>query len=106
MELKKNINKIHFNLEKEFENLVIVEKSEKRFGNHFEITINESDLVLKAQLTHKNLEFENFTWTYLSNPEDENSVVERVSTTDDFVKHVKDIFQKKRFDSDYLKNKI
>jgi hypothetical protein len=106
MQLRKNINRIHFDLQNEFKDVILVEKSEKKFGNHFEVTINESDLTLKAHLSHRNLESEQFTWSYLSNPEDENSVVERVSTTDDFVKHVKDIFQKKRFDSDYLKNKI
>lgn len=106
MSLKENINRIHFELQNEFADVEFKEMSEKKLGNYFEFTINESNLKLKIQLAHKNLEFERFNWTYLSNPEDYNSIVERISTGSNFIGDVKDIFQSKRFDSDYLKNKI
>jgi hypothetical protein len=106
MEIKKNINKIHFELSDRFSDVSISEKSEKRFGNHIELTINESDMILKAIISKKDLENDNFSWSYFSNPENEDSLVERFSSVTGFIDDVNDIFEKKRFDSDYLKNKI
>lgn len=106
MEIKKNINKIDFDLQNEFSDVTVVEKSAKNFGNHFEIVINESELKLKAMISNKNLELDTFSWSYLSNPNDENSLVERVSSVENFVEDIRDIFEKKRFDSDYIKNNI
>ncbi len=106
MEIKKNINKIHSELQNEFSDVSILERSEKKFGNHFEIKINESQLQLKVIIGNKNLESDTFNWSYYSNPENENSIVERTSSVQNFANDIKDIFEKKRFDSDYLKNKI
>lgn len=106
MEIKKNINKIHSGLQNEFSDVSITEKSAKNFGNHFEIVVNESELKLKAIISNKNLELDTFNWSYLSNPNDEESLVERVSSVENFVKDIRDIFTKKRFDSDYIKNNI
>jgi hypothetical protein len=106
MEIKKNINKIHFDLSNKFSEIKISEKSEKKFGNHIEIIVNESNIELRAIISKKNLEGEKIVWSYLSNPENEESLVERISSVDSFTDDIIDIFEKKRFDSDYLKNKI
>lgn len=103
MSLKTNINKLHSDLISKYQSVTISEKSNKTFGNYFEISVNESSKTLKLIITKKSIESDNFNWNYYSNPEDDNSVlVERNSHVNDFVETVKDIFEKNRFDSDYL----
>jgi hypothetical protein len=104
MNLKDNINKIHVELLNSFEQVFISEKSSLELGNYFEITINESSKVIKAIILKKEIENKSFNWKYYSNPSDNNSfLVERNSNIDNFTKSVKDIFEKNRFDSEYLK---
>lgn len=106
MELKKNINKIHSYLQDEFKEVDLIDTSSKRWGNYFEIVVKESNLTLKLIIKHKELESGSFDWSYLSNPNDENSIVERHSVVDGFTHDIKDIFSKRRFDNNYLKNII
>lgn len=103
MKLRENINKIHFELSNQFDSVEINEKSDIKIGSYFEILVKESNKELKLIATKKDLENNNFDWKYLSNPLNENSfLVERTSSVDKFVGDVRDIFEKNRFDSDYL----
>ena len=103
MNLKTNINKIHSDLLTRYNDVTITEKSNKKFGNYFEISVNETSKTLKMIVTKQSIESDNFDWTYYSNPEDDNSVlVERNSNLSNFLNTVEDIFEKNRFDSDYL----
>ena len=103
MSLKANINKLHSDLLGKYEDVTILEKSNMKFGNYFEITVNENSKTLKMVITKKSAESDNFDWSYYSNPESEDSVlVERKSNTSNFINVVNDIFEKNRFDSDYL----
>ena len=100
-----NINSIHVNLKESFENVTISEKSDKKFGNYFELEVFSEGKKVKLLTTKMSLERNVFDWKYYSNPLDESSVlVERTSDVDTIVEHIKDIFDKKRFDENYLKN--
>ena len=102
MNLKNNLNKIHFELSDKFD-VVLNEKSDLKIGNYIEFLIKEGKKELKLIIKKKDLENKIFNWNYLSNPLDSNSIiVERFSDIDNFLNDVKDIFQKNRFDSDYL----
>lgn len=104
MSLRQNINKLHFDLTNKFEEVTITEKSDLKIGNYFEILVKESNKELKLIATKKDLEKNTFDWKYFSNPLNENSfLVERNSSVDKFVGDVRDIFEKNRFDSDYIK---
>jgi hypothetical protein len=103
MDLKVNINKIHSDLTNGYEDVSIVEKTDKKFGNYFELSVKENNKDLKIVLSKQSIENQKFNWSYYSNPLDENSyLVERSSDINGFIKDVEDIFEKNRFDSDYL----
>jgi hypothetical protein len=104
MNLKDNINKIHLDLTNKFEDVSISEKSSPKLGNYIELCINESGLNLKAMISKSNLESKSFNWIYLSNPSNGDSIVERKSSVDSFSNDIQDIFEKNRFDSDYIKS--
>jgi hypothetical protein len=102
-EMKYNINKLHGLILNDFSNVEILEKSSLEFGNYFEISINEGKQV-KMIVTKKEIENQNFQWKYFSNPLDENSfLIERRSSIENISNDIKDIFEKNRFDEDYLK---
>lgn len=102
MDLKNNLNKIHFELSDKFD-VNLLEKSDLKIGNYIEFLIKEDNKELKLIIKKKDLENKSFNWSYLSNPIDNNSnIVERFSEIDNFINDVKDIFEKNRFDSDYL----
>lgn len=106
MDLKSNINKIHSDLlmlENIGETVTIKESSSKDFGNHFIINAEHNGLTAKIIIEKVDIETTSFRWRYLSNPKDDKStLVERNSTIDSFVADLIDVFEKKRFDSDYL----
>lgn len=103
MNLKTNINKIHSDLTSRFSDVTISEKSNLQFGNYFEINVLENNKNLKAILSKKSVDNDSFSWSYYSNPEDDNStLVERNSNVNNFIESVEDIFEKNRFDFDYL----
>lgn len=103
MSLKKNINRIHFLLSEEFESVDIKEKVSKELGNHLEISVKEN-LECKIVIPKKDLESEYFKWKYFSNPNDSGSfLIERISSVESIKNDIRDIFYKKRFDSEYLK---
>ena len=100
--LKYNINKLHGILLNEFDSITLEESSNLKFGNHFVISINES-MMVKVILTKNSIENNTFDWFYYSDPTNsESHLVERKSTIDCFTNDIRDILNKKRFDSDYL----
>lgn len=103
MNLKANVNKIHFDLSNQYQNVNIQEKTNHKLGHYLEISVLESDKNLKMIVTKYELEKDTFNWSYFANPEDETSLVERVSSVNSFLGDINDIFEKNRFDSDYLK---
>lgn len=103
MNLKLNVNRIHSELMDTYQSVLIKEDSDSKTGNFVEFLVVESGRELKLKITKYELEKNNFNWSYLANPKDDTSVVERNSSVDEFLTHVKDIFEKNRFDSDYLK---
>ena len=102
-EMKYNINKLHGLILNDFTDVKIEEKSSFEFGNYFEISIKEGKEV-KIILTKKEIENQIFEWKYFSNPLDENSfLIERRSSIENISNDIKEIFEKKRFDEEYLK---
>jgi tRNA U34 5-carboxymethylaminomethyl modifying GTPase MnmE/TrmE len=103
MNLKVNVNKIHSSLSDQFEIVKIEEKSSIDLQEYVEITsVNEGKEVVMI-ITKKDLNNNKFNWKYYSNPDMRDFLIERNSTVDSIVEDVKDIFEKNRFDSDYLK---
>lgn len=105
--LRENINKIHLDALNSFQEVLISEKSSLIYGNYIELSINEGGKTLLALIKKSDLESNKFNWSYKSNPINEkSSLVERFSSVEGFVNDVKDIFEKNRFDSDYIKTII
>ncbi len=105
MELRYNINKIHSDLTSRFykNEVKIEEKSNLKLGNYFEISIINEDKEVKMIVSKKELEGSSFNWAYLSNPLNESSdFVERNSNIETIANDISEIFEKKRFDTDYL----
>ena len=102
MSLKTNANKIHSDLTSLYEGVKIEENSNRELGNFVEFRVVENNKELVLTIRKYELEKDIFNWSYLSNPEDANSVVERVSNINSFLSDIKDIFEKNRFDQDYL----
>lgn len=104
MKLKENVNKIHSELSDKYD-VVIEEGNSREVGNFIQLSITEGSKNIIAVISKNSLEYTNFDWTYKSNPLDKNSdIIERTSSINNFVSHVQDIFEKNRFDSEYLKN--
>lgn len=102
MDLRQNINKVHIDLTNSFSEVTISEKFNKT-QNYFEILIKEGAKELKMVLDKKQIENREFEWAYFSNPLNESSnLVQRSSSVDSIVEHIKDIFQKNRFDEEYI----
>jgi hypothetical protein len=106
MNLRQNINKVHFDLTNRFGEVTITEKSSLKLGNYFELSILEGNKEVKAILRKTEAEKDIFEWSYFSNPLNESSdLVERTSKLEMFSLDVQEVLEKNRFDSDYL-NKI
>ena len=105
MNLKYNINKIHGDLLSQFLNaeIKIEEKSNLKFGNYIEVSIINEGKEVKMIVSKKELEGSSFNWAYLSNPLNESSdFVERNSNVETIANDISEIFEKKRFNADYL----
>ena len=101
--MKININKVHGELIGNFEEVSIVEKANKDFGNYFELSAFKESKEVKMIITKKNIENDRFIWSYYSDPSDDSSyLIERISTTDSIVSDVEDIVEKNRFSEGYL----
>ena len=105
MNLKHNINKIDVELSDIFESVTISEGSDINTGNYVKLSIIEGNKEARVIIRKSDLDNDRFNWKYYSNPLNENSdLVERTSVVDSFVSDIKDIFEKNRFDSDYIEN--
>lgn len=102
MNFKFNINKIHSDLIVNFDNVTINEKSSLTYGEYFEITAISENRELTMIISKKDLNYGSVSWKYYSNPLKKNHLVEKNSSVDNLINDVKDIFEKNRFDSDYL----
>lgn len=102
MSLKVNINKIHSDLLNKFEVVEISEKSTLEFGEYVEIKTTNEDKELVIIVQKRQLENDKFSWSYYSNPISKDFLVERTSTIDNMIDDVVDIFEKNRFDIDYI----
>ncbi len=103
MSLKENVNRIHSELCDKY-SVNIEEGSDREMGNFIKLSVNEGSKKLIAFVSKTELENNNFNWFYSSNPLNEKSeLIERNSNLSDFINHVSDIFEKNRFDSEYLK---
>ena len=105
MRLKQNINKIHGDLSNNFEEVMVSEKSDIQFGNYIEISVIQEGKNLKMIISKVDLESNRFNWKYYANPLNEDSdLVNRNSDINDITKDVEDIFEKNRFNSDYIES--
>ena len=102
MEYKSNFNKLHYLLSEKFNNIEIVEKSNPKLGSYIELIIKE-DLECKVIIKKRDLEKNQFNWSYLANPLNEESKVDRTSKVETIASDIVDIFTNKRFDSEYIK---
>jgi len=104
MSLKENVNSIHSELVDKY-SVVVEEGFNRNFGNFVKFSITEGNRNIIAIVSKKDLEFSQFSWSYMSNPLNEGSdMIERTSNISEFTNHISDIFEKNRFDSEYLKN--
>jgi|APCry1669189665_1035243.scaffolds.fasta_scaffold06419_2 hypothetical protein len=103
MEFKSNFNQLHYLLTERFDNIIVEEKSNPQLGNYIQLSIKEN-LECKVLIKKKDLENNKFNWSYLANPLNEKSGVERISTVETITKDIEDIITNKRFDSDYINN--
>lgn len=104
MYLRENVNRIHNELSDNFDSVYIKELNNLEYGNYIELSVSESNKKLIAIIKKSELDNVNFNWSYKANPNSDYShMVERSSSIDSFFKDVKDIFDKNRFDSRYIK---
>lgn len=106
MNLKTNVNKIHSDLTSIYESVKVEENSNKSIGNFVEFRVIENNKELVLTIQKYELEKETFNWSYLADPNNQLSVVERVSKVGNFLSDVNDIFEKNRFDQDYLQKLV
>jgi hypothetical protein len=98
-----NINKIHYLLTESFGDVSVKEESNREYKEFFSISLVKENKNLKMFITKRELSNNDFNWFYLSNPLDNNSIIERRSSIFSLKNDIDDIFSKNRFDSDYLK---
>ncbi len=104
MDFKANLNRLHYLLTERFKNVTLLEKSNSKLGEYIELLITEGH-DCKIIIKKRDLESNNFTWSYSTNPLNESANhVERTSTVDNFTNMVVDILENKRFDSEYIKS--
>jgi nitrogen regulatory protein PII-like uncharacterized protein len=102
MDFKKNLNKIHHSLSNTFKNIEVGEGFNKNLGNYINIIIKEG-IECNILISKKSLENNNFKWFYLSDPSDNDSIVEKSSTDITFYDDIMDIIINKKFDREYVK---
>lgn len=114
-EIKANINKIDYDLKSLFENVTIVEKT-NRDKFYFEIladslffNICESKkwkrAAIKLNINKTSLAGKIINWSYLSNPLNENSeIVQRTSMIDTIANDIYRVVMESKMDRDYLIN--
>jgi hypothetical protein len=104
---RENLNKIDFILKSKFKSVNISEVREIKGDPKIYFLVENNDgLRCKIILEKTNLLSDKIPFKYFSNPDERNSfLVERESGVSEFGDVISDIFENRRFDSDYLKNK-
>lgn len=102
MSLRVNINRIHADLISTCQEVSIQEKSSIDRGEYVEISAVKESKELIMIISKRDLENEQFNWKYYSNPNKREFLVERNSSALTIINDVEDIFEKNRFDSDYI----
>jgi hypothetical protein len=104
MDLKSNINRIHSDLTNTFDSVLISEKANSKMGNYFEIVICEGFAEAKVIVKYNNLGASVVHWSHYSNPLDnESTLIDRSSLLENLSYDIKEIFEKNRFSSEYIK---
>lgn len=102
MDFKLNFNKLHSELTNKYGNVKVSEKWSPKLGNYIEVIIESNSIEMVTFLSKEGLCVSEFNWLYLSDPIDNNSVVERVSSLNSFLSDVSDVIDNKKFSRDYL----
>ncbi len=102
MSIKLHINKVHGSLCDLFGDVEINEKSSLEKGQYFELIAEKDGIKAVVEIGKISIENQSFDWGYYANPEERGYLVERRSSVDTIASDLADIFDKKRFDSDYL----
>ena len=102
--IKENINKIDYDLKNLFEDVKILEKSNK--GNYyFEIDASSKNTHVKVEISKHNLNNKIIKWSYYTNPTNESSdKIERISTLDNIAYDVYDVVSTRKMDPEYLES--
>ena len=102
----KNINIIDWDLKQKFENVKIIEKS-KKSDFYFEISLKSKvegvHIPLVLEISKSELLNNTINWRYLASASEDEKVT-KVSEVKNLSKDIQDIFENKRFESDYLKS--
>ena len=97
MGLKENVNRIHSQLSDIYSEVEINEKQDIKSGSFVQFSITNEGKKLILNINKVELENDNFSWSYYSNPNELEHLVERFSSVNNFSNDVKDIFEKNRF---------
>lgn len=110
--LKENINKIDYDLKNLFEDVQILEKSNK--GNYyleidatcvFESNIGKKKGGVKVEISKPELNNSTIRWSYYTNPLNESSdKIERISNVESIASDIYDIISSKKMTSDYFES--
>jgi hypothetical protein len=102
MSIKLHINKVHGSLCDLFGEVSIQEKSSLEKGQYFELIAEKDGIKAVIEIGKIAIESQSFDWGYYANPLERGYLVERKSNLETIASDLSDIFDKKRFDSDYL----
>jgi len=101
---KYNLNKLHYSLNEKY-SVEVVEKSDKSRGEYIELVIENEGVKCDVIITKRNLDGNVIKWSYFSNPDNGDFLIERTSTIETFTKDITDIFENNRFSTEYLNKK-
>ena len=110
--IKENINKIDYELKNLFENVEILEKS-NRDNYFFEINATgftffkgeKKEASIKAIISKPDLMYRTIKWSYYTNPLKENSdIIERYSNIDTISNDIYEVVSKVKMESEYFES--
>ena len=110
--IKENINKIDYDLKNLFEDVQILEKSNK--GNYyleigasciFESNSEKKKGQIKVEISKPDLNSNTIKWSYYTNPTNESSdKIERISNVENIASDIYDIISSKKMANDYFES--
>jgi hypothetical protein len=105
--LKETINRLDGELKARFDTVAITETS-KKTGFYFKIecnkTVDNKSYQLIVEVNKDNFRAKVAHWSYLTNPNDSESIIDRSSTLLDLANDMQDIVLKKRFNKEYIES--